>query len=364
MPLSGDTMTPAMASIDTRTAVNPGALTGVRFLVSKRIEELEAVGESLDRSLAEAAARRDQVGSGLERLESRWNALLAGLPSADPREIDAAFRVLAATRADLAAADERHTDLGSQLVGIRGELEVLRSVYRSLDDLMASSSSAEEGSTRLRSASRQVFQIIEEERMRIARDMHDGPAQSMANLVLQAEILERLITRDPQMVVKELADFKNGVRDVLDDTRRLIFDLRPMTLDDLGLVPTLRKFVKEFGQRASVNVQLRVVGEETRLPGALEPTLFRIIQEALSNARKHAHGTMVEVVIGFQPKSVSAVIRDDGVGMDVAAVEAGLDGTRNLGLISMRERTELEKGRLEIRSHPGKGTEVRVTFDL
>ena len=82
-------------------------------------------------------------------------------------------------------------------------------------------------STRVRSASRQVFQIIEEERMRIARDMHDGPAQSMANLVLQAEILERLIQRDPQLVVRELADFKDGVRAVLEDTRRLIFDLRP-----------------------------------------------------------------------------------------------------------------------------------------
>src|ERR1700730_13745256 len=158
MPLSGDTMTPAMASIDTRTAVNPGALTGVRFLVSKRIEELEAVGESLDRGAPAPAAPGAAVGSGLGRVESRWSALWAGLPSADPREVDAAFRVLAATRADLAAADERHTDLGSQLGGIRGGLEVLRSVYRSLDDLMASSSSAEERSPRRRRASRQVRQ--------------------------------------------------------------------------------------------------------------------------------------------------------------------------------------------------------------
>src|SRR5438128_6483098 len=178
---------------------------------------------------------------------------------------------------------------------------------------------ATDGDKQFRDASRQVFQIIEEERMRIARDMHDGPAQSMANLVLQAEILERLIARDPQMVVSELADFKDGVRGVLDDTRRLIFDLRPMTLDDLGLVPTLRKFVKEFGEHAGVHAELRVVGEETRLAGALEPTLFRIIQEALNNARKHAQASAVEVVINFQPMQVSAVVRDDGIGMDVAA---------------------------------------------
>src|ERR1035437_8193625 len=217
-------------------------------------------------------------------------------------------------------------------------------------------------SGRVRSASRQVFQIIEEERMRIARDMHDGPAQSMANLVLQAEILERLIQRDPLLVVKELADFKDGVRAVLEDTRRLIFDLRPMTLDDLGLVPTLRKFVKEFGDKSGVNAQLRVMGEEARLPGAYERTIFRIVEEALNNARKHAAARNVEGLVNFQPDGVTTVIRDDGVGMDVAAVEARLGGGKNLGLISMRERAELEKGTLEIRSELARGTEIRAVF--
>ncbi|MBV8195393.1 MAG: histidine kinase, partial [Candidatus Dormibacteraeota bacterium] len=108
---------------------------------------------------------------------------------------------------------------------------------------------------------------------------------------------------------------------------------------------------------------LRVAGEETRLPGSLEPTLFRIIQEALNNARKHAQASSIEVVIGFQPHNVSAVVRDNGVGMDVAATEARLDGTRHLGLISMRERAELEKGSLEIRSRPGQGTEIRASFN-
>ena len=185
----------------------------------------------------------------------------------------------------------------------------------------------------------------------------------MSNLVLQAEILERLITRDPSLVIRELRDFKDGVRGVLDDTRRLIFDLRPMTLDDLGLVPTLRKFVKEFAERTGVTASLRIVGEEERLPGTLEPTLFRIVQEALNNVRKHAQAETVEVIITFQPTFVSAVVRDDGVGMDLPSIEAHLDGARNLGFISMRERAELEKGRLEIRSEPGRGTEVRISVD-
>jgi two-component system, NarL family, sensor histidine kinase DegS len=352
-----------MTTTPAPVAVNHAALAGVRFLVSRRIEELEAAAGAIDDEVATLQAGRDQRSARLADLEQRWTETLGTFPAVEPAQLDELFRSLAGARADLAAGEERRSDLMHELQSVRAEQEVLRSVYRSLDDLAAAGASREEGAAQLRNASRQVFQIIEEERMRIARDMHDGPAQSMANLVLQAEILERLIARDPQMVISELRDFKDGVRAVLDDTRRLIFDLRPMTLDDLGLVPTLRKFVAEYAQRSGIDASLRVVGEEARLAGTLEPTLFRIVQEALNNARKHAMAKNVEVIITFQPTFVTAVVRDDGVGMDVAATEARLDGTRNLGLISMHERAELVKGRLEIRSEPGHGTEVRITVD-
>jgi two-component system sensor histidine kinase DegS len=162
----------------------------------------------------------------------------------------------------------------------------------------------------------------------------------------------------------ELADLKDGARGALDDMRRLIFDLRPMTLDDLGLVPTLRKLVREFGDRTGVQARFHVAGEERRLPHTLENVVFRIVQEALTNVRKHARASHVEVVITQQGGRVSALIRDDGEGFDVAATQALQGRTRNLGLLSMRERAELERGRLEIRSEIGRGTEVRVSFDL
>jgi two-component system sensor histidine kinase DegS len=353
-----------VSEVEAVPTMNPSALSGVRFLVTKRIEELDSSASALDDELAAVATRLQELRSEQSAAEARWGALLSVLPAGDVDEIDGAFRTLAKVRADLAATEERQVELGTRLTSIRAEQEVLRAVYRSLDDLSASSAGPSNGTARLRDASRQVFQIIEEERMRIARDMHDGPAQSMANLVLQAEIIERLIARDPQMVVSELADFKNGVRAVLDDTRRLIFDLRPMTLDDLGLVPTLRKFVAEFGEQNKVNAHLRVVGEEIRIGGGLEQTLFRIIQESLNNARKHAKASNVEVVVTFLPTQISAVIRDDGVGMDVEATEARVDRTRHFGLLTMRERADGDKGKLEIRSQIGKGTEVRATFDL
>lgn len=345
------------------TALDADSLPGVRLLLTRRIEELEAAMVAMERGLAQQSQAREELRRRTQENEVRWTSLLEHLDGLRPEELDHAFRSLSRFRADLVAVEERCRDLTARLLDLRGEQEVLRAVYRSLDDLAAAVAPPGDGS-RVRSASRQVFQVIEEERMRIARDMHDGPAQSMANLVLQAEILERLIQRDPQLVVRELADFKDGVRAVLEDTRRLIFDLRPMSLDDLGLVPTLRKFVKEFGDKAGVTAQLRVTGEDVRLPGSFEPTIYRIVQEALSNARKHARAGSVEVLVNFQPDAVTAVVRDDGVGMDLTAVEAALDTSKHLGLVSMRERATLESGTLEIRSEAGKGTEVRASFRL
>jgi len=105
-------------------------------------------------------------------------------------------------------------------------------------------------------------------------------------------------------------------------------------------------------------------GNEARLPGSLEATVFRIVQEALNNARRHGQPTAVEVIAKFQPDSLEVLVRDNGIGMDVAAAQGSIDTTKHFGLISMRERTELEKGHFRISSTPGKGTEVAVSFPL
>src|ERR1700730_7219713 len=338
--------------------------------VTARLQIVEAELETAESKSRELEASLEQVRDQAEESRVVEKHLLNNLKQFSPAEVQETFANIRETQLSVERVQLEYEFLTARRAELKDQGQFLRSASQILADLQrmygenGAPPTAAEGDKQFRDASRQVFQIIEEERMRIARDMHDGPAQSMANLVLQAEILERLITRDPQLVVKELADFKNGVRDVLDDTRRLIFDLRPMTLDDLGLVPTLRKFVAEFGERNSINAHLRVVGEEIRMGGGLEQTLFRIVQEALNNARKHAKASNVEVVITFLPKQVGAVIRDDGVGMDVEATEASVDRTRHFGLLTMRERADGDKGKLEIRSQLGKGTEVRATFDL
>jgi two-component system, NarL family, sensor histidine kinase DegS len=345
--------------------VGPSPLGSARYVVGQLVADLGAVAAHCERCIAETEQQRAQLRERVEEAGVIRRHVLNNITRLQPDDIENAFRFAADQRAELAIVEERLAQLGSRLSNVHQQLEDLRSVHGVLDQLAdVEATSPADGVARFRSASRQVFQIIEEERMRIARDMHDGPAQMLANLVLQAEVLERLLGRDPRLVLRELADFKVGVRDALEETRRLIFDLRPMTLDDLGLVPTLRKFVREFGEKTGVAARFHLVGEERRLPGNYEGVLFRIIQEALTNVRKHARARTVEVTLTLQPHRVVAIVKDDGEGFDVAATEARLGRTRNLGLISMRERADLEKGHMEIRSQLGRGTEAKVTFDL
>src|SRR2546423_1012735 len=241
-----------------------------------------------------------------------------------------------------------------------------QSVTARLQIVEAELETAETKSRDLEASLEQVRDQAEESRV-VEKHLLNNLKQvspSMANLVLQAEILERLLDRNPKQLVTELAEFKNSVRNALEETRQLIFDLRPMTLDDLGLVPTLRKFIKEYGDRYGLATRFNVVGQERRLFGNIEGVLFRIVQEALTNVHKHARAKMAEVTMNLQPSRVSVVVKDDGQGFDVARTEANLHKNKNLGLLSMRERAELEKGSLEIRSQPGRGTEVKGEIPL
>jgi two-component system sensor histidine kinase DegS len=338
--------------------------------VTARLQIVEAELETAEAKSRELEASLEHVRDQAEESRVVEKHLLNNLKQFSPSEVQETFGNIRETQLSVERVQLEYEFLTARRAELKDQGQFLRSASQILADLQrmygenGAPQTAAEGDKQFRDASRQVFQIIEEERMRIARDMHDGPAQSMANLVLQAEILERLLDRNPKQLVTELAEFKNSVRNALEETRQLIFDLRPMTLDDLGLVPTLRKFIKEYGDRYGLATRFNVVGQERRLPGNTEGVLFRIIQEALTNVHKHARAKMAEVTMNLQPSRVSVTVKDDGQGFDVARTEANLHKNKNLGLLSMRERAELEKGTLEIRSQPGRGTEVKVEITL
>ncbi|TMV47163.1 histidine kinase [Paenibacillus mesophilus] len=206
----------------------------------------------------------------------------------------------------------------------------------------------------------------EEERKRIAREIHDGPAQAMANMVLRSEIAERMIDRQEYATVKEeLSDLKGAVRFGLEEVRKIIFNLRPMALDDLGLMPTLRKYVQDFEDRTRIHTRFEVHGVEARLPSAMEVAVFRLVQEGLANVLKHSKASHAGIEITYQKQMVKVVVKDNGVGFSVEKLEAMIArGNSHFGIMGMRERVELLGGRMDIESEPKAGAKLTMIIPI
>lgn len=205
----------------------------------------------------------------------------------------------------------------------------------------------------------QIIQAQEEERKRVARDIHDGPAQSMANIVICSEIAERILDQGKIAEAKqELRALKETVRMTLGEVRKIIFDLRPMALDDLGIVPTLRKYLDEFSKRSQIQAELVTMGREDQLPSSVVVVIFRLIQEAINNAGKHSQANNLQVKLEFGAESITGVVKDDGVGFE----QVDQTGMPQFGIMGMKERVNLLDGKLDIHSSLGKGT--RVVFSI
>lgn len=220
-----------------------------------------------------------------------------------------------------------------------------------------------EGLAQKQNLSIRVIKAQEEERKRVAREIHDGPAQAIANIVLRMEFCEKLLELKPDKVKGELQSLKELVRNTLQDIRKIIFDLRPMALDDLGLVPALRRYLEDYKGKYNLNTEFIFFGYERRLDNAIEVGLFRVVQEALNNVWKHAQANKVVVRLEMGRDSVNILVKDDGHGFDVEQALANKQ-RESLGLTSMRERVELLGGTFVLRSRPGQGTEILLKVPL
>lgn len=207
-----------------------------------------------------------------------------------------------------------------------------------------------------------VVEAQEEERKRLSREIHDGPAQTLAQVLLGTDVIERVQKNEgPEAAVKELKKYKIMLRDALSEVRRIIYDLRPMTLDDLGLVPTLQKYLNRIvDQYKGINIDFRSFGAEKRLPSRMEAALFRLAQEAVQNACKHAKPSLIKVMVEFHDnKFVLLYIKDDGIGFD-----KNIKKVDSYGLIGMKERVELLGGTIEIHSKKNQGTAVLIKIPI
>jgi two-component system sensor histidine kinase DegS len=205
-----------------------------------------------------------------------------------------------------------------------------------------------------------IIEAQEEERKRVSREIHDGPAQMMANVLLRSELVERIYRENGiEDALKEIRDLRVMVKNSLAEVRRIIYDLRPMALDDLGLIPTLAKYLKNFQEHSGMVISFRNLGKVERLPSALEIAIFRLVQEAVQNAYKHAKPKEVQVKIEIKATKVTVIIKDDGVGFDQNEKKEG-----TFGLLGMKERVNMLKGGLMINSKINEGTLIMLIIPI
>jgi len=210
----------------------------------------------------------------------------------------------------------------------------------------------------------EITKAQEEERKRIARELHDDTAQALYAITRQVDNFVRTNTNLPADNAALLGDLGKQISKVLQDLRRFSQDLRPPMLDDLGLLATLRWLVSESRERCGIEVDLKVVGVERRLPPEVEFTLFRIVQEAVRNIERHSQALKAEVSVEFGEGKTRVSVSDNGKGFKLSGSLVDLVHTGKLGLAGMEERARLLNGSIRIESEPSKGTTVMVEIPI
>lgn len=204
----------------------------------------------------------------------------------------------------------------------------------------------------------------ETERQRLSRQMHDGPAQALSNFIVQTEIAARMFEIDKDKAKNELDNLKSTAMSTFQKVRNFISELRPMMLDDLGLLPTIKKYTEIFKEQYGNDVNLSFTGQEKRLEPYLEVMIFRALQELMGNALRHNQDQAVKVQINIQividENQIKLVVTDNGKGFDTAM----LSSTKGLGLKLIEDRVEMLGGFFDLDSSPGQGCRVSLTVPI
>jgi len=315
---------------------------------TKALREVTLMIEQSQGELSKLAQRNAAVTTHLQQVQGQMDSL-------SPDEVRNAY--------------DSALDAQQRLFVMRGQLEKLQAEKNHLERLQvvlsgvsASPVGAESmGASSDKSTMASVEMLVnaqETERQRLSRQMHDGPAQALSNFILQTEIAMRLFDVDAAQAKDELNSLKASAMGTFQKVRNFIFELRPMMLDDLGLVPTVRRYADAFKEQTSLDVNMTVTGNEKRLEAYLEVMLFRAIQELLGNAVRHSQATLVKVLLDVGEDRVRVSVEDNGKGFDPETIQQG----NSLGLKLIRERAEMLGGNFELDSAIGKG--ARISFGV
>lgn len=205
-----------------------------------------------------------------------------------------------------------------------------------------------------------IIKAQEEERRRIARDIHDGPAQNIASLVIKTEIVEKLLKRGNIHIEDELKDIKTQLRAVLKEIRGIMYDLRPISLDEVGLIPTIERMAADMSYEKNIAIEIKKISDYPIFNSLNKLIVYRIVQESLNNIIKHSGAKNVVIRMDVRQDSINGSVSDDGKGFDADSFMEAKD--KSFGLSSMKERAEIAHGSITIKSVVGKGTKIMFSI--
>lgn len=265
------------------------------------------------------------------------------------------------SRITISAQDE----VGKLAESLDAMRQQLRAAYQQLENTNKElESQVKERTARLGELLSKIISAQEEERYRLARELHDETAQTLGALSISLDRARDSLESARPQTAEQLLEAKAIATSLLEETRRLILDLRPMVLDDLGLGPAIRWYAETHLEEQGVAATVDLEQPTTRLPKHIEVSLFRVVQEAVNNIAKHARARQAHIRLAFQGSTATVVITDDGKGFDPERVLGPRAPVESVGLLGMQERVRLLSGRIHIRSQEGKGTEVAVEIPI
>jgi len=345
----------------------PTQKSGSSDSVEEFKHKIQSELEHSRKAFKEISMMLDQSQTEMVKLTQRSSAITGHLQT-----VQAQFDTM--PRPDIRAAYNAALDAQQRLLVMRGQLEKLQSDQNNLRKYIQlleqcqeiSSDGVLDKKSKGRNSGSQVLEMVikaqESERQRLSRQMHDGPAQALSNFIVQTEIATRLFDLDASRAKVELNNLKAAAMSTFQKVRVFIFELRPMMLDDLGLYPTIRRYIDAYKEQTGLDVQLNLKGSERRIEPFLEVMIFRALQELMGNAARHNEDNpgklQVTVTVSPDDNAIKVNVGDNGKGFDPALIE----DSSGVGLKVIRERVELLGGYLEIDASLGQG--CRVTFQV
>lgn len=322
-------------------------------------DELKSELESARRELSEINLMLEQSQLEVNKLAQRNASITAHL-----QQVQGQFDSI--PRSDIRTAYDSALDAQQRLFVMRGQLEKLQSdrshiqrytalLQRAMDVIedFSPHTAGGKGYAATTETVEMMINAQEAERLRLARQMHDEPAQALSNFILQTEIAIKYFDLDQNKAKEELASIKTAATSTFKKVRDFIFELRPMMLDDLGLAPTLSRYIEAYKDQSGVEIRLAVSGLEQRLEPYLEVMIFRAVQELVSNAVRHSQPSMVKVQVDATDSEVRLTVDDNGKGFEVESALA-----RGMGIKVIRDRVEMLGGAMDISSIVGQGTHI------